>query len=160
MADQGRIRISLSAGELEVEGSAEFVAKYDDAIAAMLGRLREQPAPALRASGSVKPQSDSRAVPAGSTELGEFGEVLHALPKGASGVEQILVAGYYAAQANADKTFSTADANKLLIDQGVKLSNASQALKNNLGSKRVFKSGKAYKVSRTGEEYVQGLIHH
>src|ERR1035437_5024120 len=153
MPDTGRIRISLTSAELEVEGPVEFVGKYSDAIGAMLGKLRDQPTPAPTRRGigtpAEVPGSAGHAIGA---ELGEFGEVLHALPRSVTGVDHVLVAGYYASQASPDKTFATGDANKLLIDQGIKLSNASQALKNNLAAKRVFKSGRGYKVSKTGEE--------
>ena len=159
MPDTGRIRISLTSGELEVEGPIGFVGKYDDAIGAMLARLQEQPTPgpARRATGAPA-EAPASPGPGVGAELGEFGEVLHSLPRTVTGVDHILVAGYHASQASPDKTFATGDANKLLIDQGIKLSNASQALKNNLNAKRVFKSGKGYKVSKTGEEYVQSLI--
>jgi hypothetical protein len=70
----------------------------------------------------------------------------------------MLVAGWYVQQASADKTFSTGDANQLLLGQGIKLSNPSQSLKNAIGAKRVFKVGKGYKVSKTGEEHLKTLM--
>ncbi len=156
MADQSRIRISLSAGELELEGTDAFVANYEDDIRAMLARLRDQP---IRA-GAAETKGAGRAanVEGGASLPTEFGEILHSLPKGASGTDQVLVAGYYASQGNADSTFATTEANKLLIEQGIKLSNASQSLKNNLTAKRVFKVGSRYRVSKMGEQHIQTLI--
>ena len=157
MAGQARVRISLSAGDLEIEGTEEFVAQYDGPIQTLIGRLQEQPVPAPAGSGA-----GARSGADGSASTGiagkEFGEVLHALPSTASGTDQILLAGWYVQQGSADSTFSTNAANQLLVGQGIKLSNASQALKNSIAAKRVFKVGKGYKVSKTGEDYLKTLI--
>jgi len=45
----------------------------------------------------------------------------------------------------------------LLIEQGVKLSNASQSLKNNVTAKRAFKVGSRYKVAKSGVDYLKTL---
>lgn len=151
----GRIRISLGDGTLEVEGSADFVNQYAGAITAMLDRLKEGPVPN---GGKARLQEAPASPQRGSIEMGEFGEVIHRLPRGAAGTDQILVAGYYASRDRADNTFTTAEASKLLVDQGIKLSNPSQSLKNNIGSKKVFKSGKGYKVSKAGEDHVVAIL--
>lgn len=161
MTGQAKIRISLGTGELEVEGPDQFVDKYEEDIRMMLDRLREQPAvvrggAASGGNGSMagRPISTIRA------ESGEFGEVFHSITNGATGADQILVAGYFAAMKNSEPTFSTNEANRLLIEQGVKLSNPSQSLKNNLSAKRVFKVGSRFRVSQTGEQHIQSLIRH
>jgi hypothetical protein len=157
---EGRIRIALAAGELEVEGTTEFVAGYDDAIRGMLTRLRDRQVPSAGQGNSATPET-SGAGPVSTSESREerqFGEVVHALPKGASGTDQILLAGYFASRSNSESTFSTAEANRLLVEQGIKLANASQSLKNNMSAKRVFKVGNRFRVSRTGEQHVQSLI--
>ena len=74
-----------------------------------------------------------------------------------SGTDQILLAGHYAAKVSSDGTFSTNDAHKLLIEQGVKLSNASQSMKNNLTAKRAFKVGGRFKIAKTGIDYLHAL---
>jgi len=159
MAD-GRIRISLATGELEVEGTREFIAGYDDTIQTMLTRLRDQQVPvASQVNRALAVGSGADQVP--TVEIAEdrhFGEVIHALPKSASGTDQILVAGYFASRTITDRTFSTAEANGMLIEQGIKLANASQSIKNNMQAKRVFKVGTRFRVSRTGEQHVRGLI--
>lgn len=158
MAEQARIRISLSAGELEVEGAEEFVAQYDEAINTLISRLEDQPiqspTPVEAAAAGASPGA-AQAAPTGQRE---FGEVLHSLPSNATGTDRILVAGWYAQTASADNTFSTGEANQLLLGQGIKLSNASQALKGAISAKRVFKVGSRYRVSRTGEEHLRSLI--
>jgi hypothetical protein len=155
-SDTGRIRINLSLGELEIEGTEAFVSQYADSIEAIVERLRSEaispPAklpPLASDAGTIRPSTT-----ASSDE--PFGEILHALAS-KSGTDQILLSGYYVAKDSAEGTFSTSDAHQLLIEQGVKLSNASQSMKNNLTSKRVFKVGNRFKVARTGLDHLKAL---
>src|SRR6266849_5217400 len=103
MTGQSRIRISLGSGELEVEGTDAFVGTYEQDIRTMLDRLRELPvavgggvAAAGNGSMSGRPVSPLHA------ETGEFGEVFHSIPNSATGADQILVAGYFAAMKNSE----------------------------------------------------------
>jgi hypothetical protein len=77
------------------------------------------------------------------------------LAKNASQSDKILLAGSFAAQGTGDKTFSTSEASALLVEQGIKLSNPSQSLKNNLAAKRVFKQGNRFRVSKIGEDHLK-----
>jgi hypothetical protein len=161
MADEtgefSRIRINLSSGELEIQGSDSFVSQYAEPISALLDRLRSEGASgpvatATRSTMETPPVSTNGPAPVGALE--PFGQVLHSLAT-KSGTDQILLAGYYVSEVNSDGTFSTNEAHKLLIEQGVKLSNASQSLKNNLASKRVFKVGTRFKVAKSGVDYLK-----
>jgi hypothetical protein len=153
-----RVRICLATGELEVEGTPDFVGTYDKSIRAMLRRLEEQPAPATSKGTPQGATADSSGALAGTAER-DFGEVLHGLPKSATGTDQILLAGHFASQSSGDKSFSTGDANRLLVGQGVKLSNAAQAMRGNLTAKRVFKvGGNRWRISRQGEDHLRTLL--
>jgi hypothetical protein len=46
----------------------------------------------------------------------------------------------------------------MLIEQGIKLSNPSQSMADNLKAKRVFKVGKNWKISKSGEDYLRTLL--
>lgn len=155
MTQEARVRISLS-GDLEVQGSEAFVERYADAIQDLLLRMKEQRVPQAATQAAGVPGSSSKAE--ATVEKREFGEVLHSLPNKVSGPDQMLVAGWYAQDASSDNTFSTNEANQLLIGQGIKLSNPSQALKNAISAKRVFKVGSRYRVSKTGEQHLQSLL--
>lgn len=154
MPTEGRIRISLANGDLEVEGSLEFVDRYEKSIKDMLRRLEELPV-------TVKSRKESGA---GSGlrrdgDVGDFGEILHGLPKSATGSDQMLVAGWFVQQSSNDSAFTTGEANKLLVGQGIKLSNPSQAMRGNLAAKRVFKvAGDRWRTSKTGEEHLKTLL--
>ena len=84
--------------------------------------------------------------------------MLHRLPRAASDVDRILAAGYFAHVRSADKSFSTGEANVLLTEQGIKVGNPSQCVKQNLTAKRVFKHLGRYRVSQTGLEYLRQML--
>ncbi|WP_314093980.1 hypothetical protein [Microbacterium foliorum] len=156
-----RVHINLSSGELDIRGSEEFVSQYADSIEDLLQRLRTEPIPAAAPVAPVLGSPDLASIETSkvaqpSTRLEPFGEALHTLAS-KSGTDQILLAGYYVSEASGDGTFATAEANKLLIEQGIKLSNASQSLKNVLAAKRVFKVGSRYKVARSGIDFLKSM---
>ncbi len=154
-----RVRVSLTTGELEIEGSEAFVSQYADSIGSVLERLlKDGPSVPVPAAASVitPVAAGSGSAPTVSSGDEPFGQVLHSLTS-KSGTDQILLAGYYTAKSTSDGTFSTNDAHKLLIEQGVKLSNASQSMKNNLTSKRAFKVGSRFKIAKTGIDYLNTL---
>lgn len=148
-----RIRIAIASHELEVEGSEEFIALYEQAISEMLARVAGSSPQETAASGDGANAEGSTT----STNGMEFGEVFHLLSPNASGTDQILVAGWFVQESSEENTFTTRAANQLLVDQGIKLSNASQSIKNSLKVKRIFKVGGQFRVSRTGAEHVQSL---
>jgi hypothetical protein len=155
-----RIRVSLSTGEVEIEGSEEFISQYAESIDQVLERLKTDgpvAPPPQQAAAPMGVAAPAQAAPAGAPANEEpFGEVLHSLSS-KSGTDQILLAGYYVAKSAPDGTFSTTDAHSRLMEQGVKLSNASQSMKNNLNAKRVFKVGSRFKVSKTGVDHLNSL---
>jgi hypothetical protein len=161
MATDARLRISLSAGEFEVEGPEAFVSGYEEVARQILTRLYESDPAAFMSQSRTDQGTADQGQPSSANGDGagpEFGEVIHKLPRNATGTDQILVAGHYASMAHADQAFLTADASKLLVGQGIKLTNPAQSMSNNLKAKRVFKSGKGYKISREGTERINQLL--
>jgi hypothetical protein len=163
MTSEVRIRVSLSTGEFELEGPESFIAKYEETTRQLLERLvGSQPTDfdlaASVSSDNVAPAQASLRSANGVAKLPEFGEAVHLLPRGVSGTDQILLAGFYASQNHGERTFATSEANKLLVEQGIRVANPSQSLKNNLNSKKVFKVGSRYKISREGTERVNELL--
>jgi hypothetical protein len=159
-----RVRISLVAGEFEVEGPEAFIRKYDPVVDELLENLRNAPTPKTASVSNAKEDGSHKRDDGLSTSTSEvaepsdFGEILQELPPKATNTDQILLAGHYVQQGSTDNTFSTGEANSLLLEQGVKLSNASQSLKNNLEVKRAFKvSNKRWKVSKVGEDHLNSL---
>jgi hypothetical protein len=153
MKTPSRLRVCLQTGELEVEGSESFVSSYADEFRALIAKLA-----ATKVVSTPGPLKDQRlaVASAASADAQEFPELLHQMSS-SSGTDQILLAGAFAGRGREDGTFATSEANALLVEQGVKLANASQSMANNLKAKRVFKVGKNWKVSKTGQDYLKGL---
>jgi hypothetical protein len=149
-AQRAKLRINLAQREFEVEGSESFVKTYAERLDQLLGRLMEQPA-APEPIGPARPDGD--VLPG----TGTFGELLQRLPRTATDVDRMLVAGYFAQQRAADNGFATGEANTLLTEQGVKVGNPSQCVKQNLLAKRVFKHQGRYRVSQIGLDHLRQL---
>ena len=153
MANEARIRINLNQREIEVAGEQEFVERYADQLQAMIERLLELPQVASAASPpstTDTPTDDS---------LGSFGEYLHRLPSSATEVDKILAAGNYCERQSTDRCFTTAQANRRLVEQGIKVGNPSQCVKQSLNAKRLIVLTKGvYRVSLEGRSYLRQLI--
>jgi hypothetical protein len=151
---RARLRINLSQREFEVEGSEAFVNAYVERFEGWLARFDHTAEPAPPPAFETHPE------PPAPLKLGaeSFGELLHRLPRAASDVDRVLLAGYFSYLRSADKSFSTGDANGLLTEQGVKVGNPSQSVRQNLAAKRVFKHQGRYRVSQTGVDYLRQLL--
>ena len=151
-AQRAKVRINLAQREFEVEGSESFVRAYAEQLDQLLARLTEQSAAAPGARGQAS--ADNDALP----DTGTFGELLQRLPRTATDVDRMLVAGYFAQQRAGDNGFATGEANTLLTEQGVKVGNPSQCVKQNLLAKRVFKHQGRYRVSQIGLDHLRQLV--
>jgi len=148
---QVRVRVSYGDNEIDITGPADFVAQYQDTIDAITTQLRERTAQSPTVASAIHPAAVT-------ISEDEFPETLHGLPKGSTDTDRMLLAGWYIQRKLGDNSFSTGEANKLLVEQGIKVSNPSQMLKNSLIARRVFKLGDRYRVSKSGEDYLRARI--
>jgi len=156
-----RLKINLSQGEFEVEGSEAFVERYVqriDALFASLDNARTETEPTLPLN-DVSTVSPSRPTNGAAITAPEhLGEWLEHMPRSATDVDRLLLSGYFAQLRSADQCFGTGEANALLTDQGIKVGNPSQCVKQNLVAKRVFKHHRRYRVSQTGLDQLRQLL--
>ena len=153
MDQRGRLRINLSQREFEVEGSEEFVRGFADRIQELLD-LFDLPPPA--AAAVATPENGATEPPAA---LGTFGEFILRLPSSSTDVDKMLAAGFYVQATSSDDAFATGDANRRLTEQGIKLGNPSQCVKQSLLAKRVFLVSKGrYRVSQPGRAHLRQLL--
>jgi hypothetical protein len=155
-AQNARFRINLTAREIEIEGSEDFVRDYtsklNDFLSALVALPLAEPVSEYAASVGAESATMESEIPE------DFGAFLLSFPKGVSDVDKVLIAGYHVQVQSDQDVFTTRKANDLLKAQGVKVANASQAVKHQKKAKRVFtvKSGQ-YRVSQDGIEYLNSL---
>jgi hypothetical protein len=157
MDQRARLKINLARREFEVEGSEAFVRAYAERFEDLLNLMtvapptaEELPAPADAVDAQAQSSKPS---------LGNFGEFIQSLPRSSTDVDKLLAAGFFAQSRSADNAFSTGDANTLLIDQGIKVGNPSQCVKQNLNARRVFQLQRGrYRVSQPGVDYLRQLL--
>ena len=150
--ERAKLRINLAQREFEVEGSESFVKAYAERLDQLLTWLTQQTSAGATAPSPVRHDGDGLAA------ADTFGELLQRLPRTVTDVDRMLVAGYFAQQSGADNGFATGEANRLLTEQGVKVGNPSQCVKQNLLAKRVFKHQGRYRVSQIGLDYLRQLV--
>jgi len=155
-----RIRINVSAGEIEIEGTEAFVREYVDKFEDLFESLKKRPQVAPAPQKLALPQQVS--VPAEAEMPEVFGEYLQRFPKSITDVDKVLVAAHFVQFHDSENSFATRSANKLLTEQGFKVANASDCVKKNTRTKRIFavpELGKGkYRVSSAGIDYINELI--
>jgi hypothetical protein len=165
MTERTRLRISVAGREFEVEGSEQFVREFVPRIESLLeylGDLAAAPPEPVQAppsaAGGGNGTSATYESSAGGT-VGSFGEFMLRLPSSATDVDRMLAAGFFVQQGAPDDAFGTADANKKLTEQGIKLGNPSQCVKQSLIAKRVFMVQRGrYRVSQHGRAHLRQLL--
>jgi hypothetical protein len=152
-----RLRVNLSQREFEVEGSEEFVRGFAERFQEWLDAIdvAAPSAPALPAPfAAIEARATEQAA-----ALGSFGEFILRLPGGSTDVDKMLAAGFYVQAGSPDDAFGTSDANKRLTEQGIKVGNPSQCVKQSLLAKRVFLVSKGrYRISQQGRAYLRQLL--
>jgi hypothetical protein len=149
---RARLRINLAQGEFEVEGSEAFVTRYLERIDALFARLENGAPPAAAVPALAPPGQDAE------SHGHRFAALLAALPRSATDVDRILLAGYHIQSRSPDKSFGTGEANALLVEQGIKVGNPSQCVKQNLIARRVFRHQRRYRIAQTGVDHLRQLL--
>ncbi|MES1182088.1 MAG: hypothetical protein ABUL44_04765 [Flavobacterium sp.] len=158
-----RVRINLNSREFETEGDQEIIFKN-------FGELLKEYLEIIKKESKEKPKSqdgeNKRIMKEAVVEVknrdesipDNFGEYYNRFSKNLSNVDKLLLAGYYVQSTNDSKSFTISEAAQLLLEQGVKLSNANAFNKSNNDTKRIFKlAGKNFRVSDIGIEYIKTI---
>jgi hypothetical protein len=163
-----RVRVNLNNREFEVEGEQAIVFKnFGDLLQDYLNAIKKE---ATSNGVESKIRRHEKGTTLNNVEEGNktdpqilpenFGEFFHAFPKGISNVDKLLAACFFVQKHSENKTFTVKEANDLLVQQGVKLSNPNAFNKANISTKRIFKmTGKNYRVSDNGMEAVMNMLH-
>jgi hypothetical protein len=161
---QMKIRISLTTREVEFDGDLALIKEnFGEHIEDYLRAIKKEAASPPIEKKHVIHRDSKIEVEAPSHDINgaipdNFGEFYSKFPKSLSNVDKMLLASYFIQSSSEGKCFTVKEASDLLIEQGVSLSNPGVFNKHNISSKRIFKlSGKNFRVSDTGVEYIKSL---
>jgi hypothetical protein len=151
-SDNVRCRINFSTRELEVAGSNQEVAEWWERLDPILKEFRQPQSTSPKMGNGISGGSS------GDPPLPDaFGEYFYEFPSSMTDVEKILAAAYFVQRNESDSTFKTGQASKLLSENGIKLVNPSQCVKQNMEKKHVFAHNGKYRVSKTGIDHLKEL---
>lgn len=157
--ERARIRLNFTTRELEIEGPIPFVKELLDEYRPLVqatGESEDRPPLPVKA-GPGPPFQIPPAV--GKSIPDSFGEYLHAFPDSLSGPDKTLVAAVFVQAHSDDNSFSTLEVNTLLKNHGIRLSNASLAVKRMVAAKNSFSTARGkYRVSTEGHRAVDELV--
>jgi hypothetical protein len=149
-----KVRANRSTGELEVEGPAKAVAEWWERLWPELGNGARFGGTSgiLAQRGATPPSPNNSQLP------DVFGEFYSEFRSDIADVDKVLIAGAFVQGKDVDRVFSTKGANQLLLDQNIKVANASESVRRLTQAKRVFvvSDGK-FRVSASGLEHLQTL---
>lgn len=173
--DNTRVKINLKTGEIEFEGSQEFVESQMDNLESIIDLLSSNVEERDFVSTHYNEDSgedaeDNIADTENSETLPEltvpesFGEWMHKFKEGINGIDKALVTAYYVQNQAPKNDFKTIEVNQSLKDHGIKLANPSKSLKSLEGKKYLFQTRKEgpkirfMRVSQDGIKFLKTLL--
>jgi hypothetical protein len=151
-SDRIKVRANRSTGELEIEGPAQLVEAWWTRLSSELTAHPNNVRDSIPSNRQVQHVEANGRLP----EL--FGEFFGEFQTNITDLDKVLVAAAYVQGRDAEHSFTTKSANQLLLDQNIKVANASENVRRLTQSKRVFvvSDGK-YRVSANGFEHLNTL---
>lgn len=173
-----KVKINIKTGEIEFEGSEEFVKNQMDSLDSIIDLL----------SSSVVQNASSENIPSSISDETEdfsengiihessdnnsdclvvpesFGEWMHKFKDSINDIEKALVTAYYVQNQSEKNDFKTLEVSKSLRDHGINLSNPSRSLKLLEEKKFLFQTRKEgqkvrfMRVSQDGMSHLKSLL--
>jgi hypothetical protein len=152
-----RVRANKSTGELDIEGPSQIVTEW-------WGKLWpevSQPlgaGPGLQGGGIRMPLSPGASI----GQMPDiFGEYYSEFRSDITDVDKVLIAAAFIQGRDQERVFTTKAANQALLDQNIKVANASENVRRLIQTRRVFVvSDGRYRVSAGGLEHLNSLKVH
>lgn len=170
MEPKSKFKLNLRTGEIEIEGSEEFIEKQILNLSSLaelfIAVSKSEPIPeddseseldSLLDSSGKDPDTKVFEVP------DSFGEFYHKFRDDTTDKDKALIAGYFVQSKSAKNEFKTIEVNKILKELGIKLSNPTTSIKYLANDKYVFQTRKEgalhyMRVSQDGLEYLKTLL--
>lgn len=158
MSKPAKARINFKTGEVELEGSEQFVQEQlanIDAIAEYMALLAtnnsadEESLVEQEEIAIVAEEEEEKLSSVGEQELqipNTFGEWFYRFRNEINDLEKALITAYYVQKQSPQNDFKTSEVNKFLQEHGVKLSNPSTSLKRLAEKKLLFQTRKSGKL--------------
>ena len=165
-----RVKINLFSGEIELEGSEDFVANQMenlDSIIELLSSVRKPTKTEaddstdeeldVETKGNLSDQSSQN--PGQITVPDSFGEWMHKFRDNVNDLDKCLLTAYYVQNSSPQNDFKTREVNNSLKEHGIKLSNPSTSLNRLVEKKLLFQTRKngTVKFMRVSQDGMQLL---
>ncbi|HJW40464.1 MAG TPA: hypothetical protein VJ476_04445 [Rhizomicrobium sp.] len=148
-----KVRANRSTGELEIEGPSQAVAEWWEKLWPEVG---QQAASVLHSVGGTR--TSQLPAPTGGPLPDVFGEFFTEFRSDITDVDKVLVAAAFIQARDPERVFSTKAANQALLDQNIKVANASENVRRLIQTKRAFVvSDGRYRVSAGGLDHLNSL---
>lgn len=166
-----RVKINLKTGEIEFEGSEQFVRTQIEMIEPIVEYMAQLAGGSNDEPRETKDESEKVVEEEKVSKIGEkglevpnsFGEWMHKFKDDLNDLDKSLLTAYYVQKGSTENDFKTSEVNKSLKDHGIKLSNPSPSLQRLSSKKLVFQTRKVNKlkflrVSSDGISHLKSLL--
>jgi hypothetical protein len=170
MSEAARFKLNLKSGEIEIEGSEDFVEKQIQTLECLISLIKTASETSNDMSSDISNLSteESDVKPLTITSVGDnvipetFGEWLHTFKKDIMDIDKCLITARFIQSKSQTNDFKTSEVNHALKEHGIKLSNPSSSLGILVNKKLLFQTRKVgslkfFRVSREGQDNLAKL---